>query len=343
MRYNNILEAIGNTPLIRLNKITQGLRGTFYAKMEAMNPGLSAKDRIAIHMIDKAEKEERLKPGGTIIEATSGNTGFSIAMISAIRGYRCILTVTSKISQEKINLLKAMGARVILCPKSVEPDDPRSYYQRAIQFSKEIPNSLYLNQNFNYDNVEAHYMSTGPEIWKQTEGKITHLLCSTGTGGTLSGTAKYLKEQNPDIQVIAIDAYGSVLKKYYDTGIYDPNEIYSYRIEGTGKNIIPDNVRFEYIDRYVKVTDKHSAFKARRLAKQEGLLVGYSSGAVMQGLFEIRRDLKKDDLAVLIFADHGSRYLGKIFNDEWMEEQGFLYGSSNYKYMLRWRKFLRSI
>ncbi len=343
MRYNNILEAIGNTPLIRLNKITQGIRGTVYAKMEAMNPGLSAKDRIAIHMIDKAEKEGRLKTGGTIIEATSGNTGFSIAMISAIRGYRCILTVTSKISQEKINLLKAMGARVILCPKSVKPDDPRSYYQRAIQLSKDIPNSLYLNQNFNFDNVEAHYMSTGPEIWKQTEGKITHLLCSTGTGGTLSGTAKYLKEQNPDIQIVAIDAYGSVLKKYYETGVYDPNEIYPYKIEGTGKNIIPDNVRFEYIDRYVKVTDKHSAFKARRLAKQEGLLVGYSSGAVMQGLFEIRRDLKKDDFAVLIFADHGSRYLGKIFNDEWMEEQGFLYGSNNYKYMLRWRKFLRSI
>ncbi len=343
MRYNNILEAIGNTPLIRLNKITQGIRGTAYAKMEAMNPGLSAKDRIAIHMIDKAEKEGRLKPGGTIIEATSGNTGFSIAMISAIRGYRCILTVTSKISPEKVNLLKAMGARVILCPKSVKPDDPRSYYQRAIQFSKDIPNSIYLNQNFNGDNVEAHYMSTGPEIWKQTEGKITHLLCSTGTGGTMSGTAKYLKEQNPDIQVIAIDAYGSVLKKYFDTGVYDLNEVYPYRIEGTGKNIIPDNVRFEYIDRFVKVTDKHSAFKARRLAKQEGLLVGYSSGAVMQGLFEIRRDLKKDDLAVLIFADHGTKYLGKIFNDEWMEEQGFLYGSSEYKYMLRWRKFLRSI
>ncbi|MFT5166262.1 MAG: cystathionine beta-synthase [Saprospiraceae bacterium] len=343
MRYNNILEAIGNTPLIRLNKITQGIRGTVYAKMEAMNPGLSAKDRIAIHMIDKAEKEGRLLPGGTIIEATSGNTGFSIAMISAIRGYRCMLTVTSKISQEKINLLKAMGARVILCPKSVQPDDPRSYYQRAIQLANDTPNSLYLNQNFNSDNVEAHYMSTGPEIWKQTEGKITHLLCSTGTGGTLSGTAKYLKEQNPDIQVVAIDAYGSVLKKYFETGINDPNEVYPYLIEGTGKNIIPDNVRFEYIDRYVKVTDKNSAFKARRLAKQEGLLVGYSSGAVMQGLFEIRRDLKNDDLAVLIFADHGSRYLGKIFNDEWMEEQGFLYGSSNYKYMLRWRKFLRSI
>ena len=343
MRYNNILEAIGNTPLIRLNKITQGIRGTVYAKMEAMNPGLSAKDRIAIHMIDKAEKEGRLLPGGTIIEATSGNTGFSIAMISAIRGYRCLLTVTSKISQEKINLLKAMGARVIICPKSVKPDDPRSYYQRAIQLANDTPNSLYLNQNFNSDNVEAHYMSTGPEIWKQTEGKITHLLCSTGTGGTLSGTAKYLKEQNPAIQIVAIDAYGSVLKKYFETGVYDTNEIYPYRIEGTGKNIIPDNVRFEYIDRYVKVTDKNSAFKARRLAKQEGLLVGYSSGAVMQGLFEIRRDIKKDDLAVLIFADHGSRYLGKIFNDEWMEEQGFLYGSSNYKYMLRWRKFLRSI
>jgi cystathionine beta-synthase len=343
MRYNNILEAIGNTPLIRLNKITQGIRGTVYAKMEAMNPGLSAKDRIAIHMIDKAEREGRLLPGGTIIEATSGNTGFSIAMISAIRGYRCLLTVTSKISQEKINLLKAMGARVIICPKSVKPEDPRSYYQRAIQLANDTPNSLYLNQNFNSDNVEAHYLSTGPEIWKQTEGKITHLLCSTGTGGTLSGTAKYLKEQNPDIQIVAIDAYGSVLKKYFETGVYDTNEIYPYRIEGTGKNIIPDNVRFEYIDRYVKVTDKNSAFKARRLAKQEGLLVGYSSGAVMQGLFEIRRDIKKDDLAVLIFADHGSRYLGKIFNDEWMEEQGFLYGSSNYKYMLRWRKFLRSI
>lgn len=343
MRYNNILEAIGQTPLIRLNRINQGIKGTAYAKMEASNPGLSAKDRIAIHMITKAEQEGRLKAGGTIIEATSGNTGFSIAMISAIRGYRCILTVTSKISQEKTNLLKAMGAKVILCPKSVKPDDPRSYYMRAKQFAKEIPNSLYLNQNFNTDNCEAHYLSTGPEIWEQTEGKITHFLCSTGTGGTLSGTAQFLKEKNPDIQIVAIDAYGSVLKKYYETGVYDENEIYPYRIEGTGKNIIPANIKFDLIDRYVKVTDKQSAFKARRLAKQEGLLVGYSSGAVMQGLFEIANDLKADDLAVLIFADHGSRYLGKIFNDDWMEEQGFLYGSSEYKYMLKWRKFLRSI
>ncbi len=343
MRYNNILEAIGHTPLVKLNRITRGIRGTFYAKLESSNPGLSAKDRIAIHMVNKAEKEGRLKPGGTIIEATSGNTGFSIAMISAIRGYRCFLTVTSKISQEKINLLKAMGARVILCPKSVKPEDPRSYYMRAKQLAKEIPNSLYLNQNFNTDNCEAHYLSTGPEIWEATEGKITHLLCSTGTGGTLSGTAQYLKEKNPNIQIVAIDAYGSVLKKYYETGVYDENEIYSYRIEGTGKNIIPANVKFEHIDRYVKVTDKDSAFKARRLAKQEGMLVGYSSGAVMQGLYEIRNDLKKDDVGVLIFADHGSRYLGKIFNDEWMEEQGFLYGSNDYKYMLKWRKFLRSI
>ncbi len=343
MRYNNILEAIGNTPLIKLNKITRGIKGTVYAKMESMNPGLSAKDRIAIHMIDKAEQEGRLQPGGTIIEATSGNTGFSIAMISAIRGYRCILTVTSKVSKEKINLLKAMGARVILCPKSAKPDDPASYYERAKQFARDIPNSLYLNQNFNIDNCEAHYMSTGPEIWKQTEGKITHLICSTGTGGTLSGTAQFLKEKNPDIEIIAIDAYGSVLKKYYETGVYDENEIYSYRIEGTGKNIIPANVNFNVIDRYVKVTDKQSAFKARRLAKQEGMLVGYSSGAVLQGLFEVRNDMKKEDVIVLIFADHGSRYLGKIFNDEWMEEQGFLYGQKNYKYMLRFRKFLRSI
>ncbi len=343
MRYNNILEAIGNTPLIKLNRIVRGIKGTTYAKMESMNPGLSAKDRIAMHMIEKAEQEGRLKPDGTIIEATSGNTGFSIAMISAIKGYRCILCVTSKVSKEKINLLKAMGARVVICPKGVKPDDPASYYERAKTFARELPNSLYLNQNFNLDNSEAHYLTTGPEIWKQTEGKITHLLCSTGTGGTLSGTARYLKEKNPDIQIIAIDAYGSVLKKYYETGIYDEKEIYSYRIEGTGKNIIPDNVNFDVIDRYIKVTDKHSAFKARRLAKQEGLLVGYSSGAVMQGLFEIRGELKPDDMPVLIMADHGSRYLGKIFNDEWMEEQGFLYGQNNYKYMLRFRKFLRSI
>ncbi len=324
MTYNNILETIGRTPLIRLNKLTKGLAPTVYAKCEGFNPGQSAKDRIALHMIEDAEAKGLLKPGGTLIEATSGNTGFALAMLAAVKGYHCVLTVTSKVSKEKIDALEAMGAEVVVCPKEAKPEDPRSYYKMAERLSKEIPDAFYVNQNYNTENLMAHYKSTGPEIWEQTEGKITHLVASAGTGGTLSGTAAYLKEKNPDIRIIAVDAYGSVLKKYHETGIYDEKEIYSYRIEGTGKNIIPANVNFELIDKFVKVTDRESAFRTRELAKMEGILAGYSSGAAVQALYEIQDEFKKDDVVVLIFPDHGSKYLGKVFNDEWMREQGFI-------------------
>ncbi|MBK8923363.1 MAG: cysteine synthase family protein [Saprospirales bacterium] len=324
MVYNNILETIGKTPLVRLNQVVADIPAAVYAKLEAFNPGLSAKDRIALHMLERAEQLGKLKPGGTVVDATSGNTGFSLAMVCAIKGYRCVLTVTSKISEDKLNNLRAMGAEVILCPKDAKPNDPNSYYRRAEQLAREIPGAFYVNQNFNTDNSEAHYLSTGPEIWEQTNGRITWLIGSASTGGTLCGSARYLKEQNPDLQVVAVDAYGSVLKKYHETGVYDENEIYSYRIEGTGKNIIPGNVDFEIIDRFVKVTDQESAVKARALARQEGILAGYSSGAALQCLEQIKNELTADDVVVLIFADHGSKYVSKVFNDAWMREQGFL-------------------
>ncbi len=324
MTYNNILEAIGRTPLIRLNKITKDIPATVYVKCEGFNPGQSAKDRIALHMIEEAERSGKLRPGATLIEATSGNTGFSLAMVAAVKGYKCVLTVTSKISKEKIDCLKALGAEVIVCPKEAKPDDPRSYYRMAERKAAEIPNSYYINQNFNLENSHAHYLSTGPEIWEETEGKITCLVASAGTGGTLSGTAQYLKEQNPNIRIVAVDAYGSVLKKYHETGEYDEKEIYSYQIEGTGKNIIPANVNFELIDKFVKVTDKDSAFRTRELALWEGIFGGYSSGAGIQAILEIKDELCKDDVVVLILPDHGSKYLGKVFNDEWMKLQGFL-------------------
>lgn len=323
MTYNSILEAIGNTPLIRLNKITQGLAPTVYVKVEGFNPGQSAKDRIALHMIEEAEKSGRLKPGGTIIEATSGNTGFSLAMIAAIKGYKCVLTVTSKISKEKKDALEAMGAEVIVCPKEAKAEDPRSYYRTAERKAREISNSLYVNQNFNTQNARAHYLSTGPEIWEQTDGRVTCLIASAGTGGTLSGTAQYLKEMNPDVRIIGVDAYGSVLKKYHETGEYDEKEVYSYLIEGTGKNIIPANIAFELVDRFVKITDKDAALRARELALQEGILAGYSSGGGIQALLQIADEFTKDDIVVIILPDHGSKYLGKVFNDEWMREQGF--------------------
>lgn len=324
MVYNTILETIGKTPLIRLNNVVSGIPATVYAKIEAFNPGLSAKDRIAMHMIERAERLGLLKPGGTVVDATSGNTGFSLAMVCAIKGYRCVLTVTSKISEDKLNNLRAMGAEVVLCPQDAKPNDPRSYYRRAEQLAREIPNAYYINQNFNPDNGEAHYLSTGPEIWEQTDGRITHLIGSASTGGTLCGSGRYIREQNPDIKIIAADAFGSVLKKYHETGIYDENEIYAYRIEGVGKNILPANVDFELVDRFIKVTDRDSALRARELARREGLLVGYSSGAVMQCLEQIKDELTADDVVVLIFADHGSKYVSKVFNDKWMIEQGFL-------------------
>ncbi|MCC7506980.1 MAG: cysteine synthase family protein [Saprospiraceae bacterium] len=324
MVYNTILETIGKTPLIRLNKVITGIPATVYAKIEAFNPGQSAKDRIALHMIERAERLGELKPGGTVVDATSGNTGFSLAMVCAIKGYRCVLTVTSKISEDKLNNLRAMGAEVILCPQDAKPNDPRSYYRRAEQLAKEIPGAYYINQNFNPDNGEAHYLSTGPEIWEQTEGRITHLIGSASTGGTLCGSGRYIREQNPDVHIVAADAFGSVLKKYHETGLYDENEIYPYRIEGVGKNILPANVDFDLVDRFIKVTDRESALRARELARQEGLLVGYSSGAVMQCLQQIKDELTADDVVVLIFADHGSKYVSKVFNDKWMVEQGFL-------------------
>ncbi|HNM25401.1 MAG TPA: cysteine synthase family protein [Saprospiraceae bacterium] len=324
MVYNTILETIGKTPLIRLNNVVSDIPATIYAKIEAFNPGLSAKDRIAMHMIERAERLGLLKPGGTVVDATSGNTGFSLAMVCAIKGYRCVLTVTSKISEDKLNNLRAMGAEVVLCPQDAKPNDPRSYYRRAEQLAKEIPNAYYINQNFNPDNGEAHYLSTGPEIWEQTEGRITYLIGSASTGGTLCGSGRYIREQNPDVKIIAADAFGSVLKKYHETGIYDENEIYAYRIEGVGKNILPANVDFELVDRFVKVTDRDSALRARELARREGMLVGYSSGAVMQCLEQIKDELTADDVVVLIFADHGSKYVSKVFNDKWMIEQGFL-------------------
>ncbi|MCB0529025.1 MAG: cysteine synthase family protein [Saprospiraceae bacterium] len=324
MVFNNILETIGKTPLIRLNSVVSHIPATVYAKIEAFNPGLSAKDRIALHMIERAERLGQLKPGGTVVDATSGNTGFSLAMVCAIKGYKCVLTVTSKISEDKLNNLRAMGAEVIMCPQDAAPNDPNSYYRRAEQLAKEIPGAYYVNQNFNPDNADAHFLTTGPEIWEQTQGRVTWLIGSASTGGTLCGSGRFLREQNPEMKVIAVDAYGSVLKKYHETGVYDEQEIYSYRIEGTGKNIIPANVDFELIDRFVKVTDQDSALRARDIARREGILVGYSSGAALQCLEQIKGELTENDTVVLIFADHGCKYVSKIFSDAWMQEQGFL-------------------
>jgi len=320
----SVTDTIGNTPLIRLNRIAEGLRGSFYAKVEAYNPGQSAKDRIALFMVEEAEKKGLLQPGGTIVEATSGNTGYSIAMLAAIKGYRCILTLTSKASTEKISLLRSLGARVVICPVDVAPEDPRSYYSQAEQIARETPGAFYLAQNFNRDNALAHYHSTGPEIWEQTQGKITHYICCTGTGGTLTGTARYLKEKNPAIRILGVDAYGSVLKKFWETGIYDPDEIRPYKVEGLGKNIIPSNLDFDLIDDYIKVNDRDSALRARDLAAMEGLLMGYSSGSAMQAVFQCPKEFHEDSLVVILFSDHGSRYLGKIYNDSWMAEQGYL-------------------
>lgn len=324
MLYENVLGTIGNTPLIKLNQIGKGFPATILGKVEAFNPGQSAKDRIALHMVEEAERKGKLKPGSTIIEATSGNTGYSLAMVCALKGYHCVLTVTSKASQEKLALLRALGAEVVICPADAEPEDPRSYYSRAEQLVREIPNSFYLGQNFNLDNSAAHYYTTGPEIWKATEGKITHYVCCAGTGGTLSGTARYLKEKNPNIRIIGVDAYGSVLKKYWQTGLFDKSEIHPYKVEGLGKTIIPDNVNFDLIDDFIKVTDRHSAIRTRQLARREGLLVGYSSGAAMQAVFQLKPSLKSGDVVVVLFPDHGTRYLGKVYNDEWMKQQGFM-------------------
>ena len=323
--YNNILELIGNTPLIKLNNITNGLTGNFYAKVEAFNPGHSTKDRIALYIIEEAEKRGILKPGDTIIETTSGNTGFSLAMVSIIKGYECILAVSSKSSADKIDMLRTMGAKVYVCPANVSADDERSYYNVAKRLHEETKGSVYINQYFNDLNVDAHYNSTGPEIWKQTNGQITHLVACSGTGGTISGTAKFLKEQNPNIQILGVDAFGSVLKKYHETKEFDNDEIYPYRIEGLGKNLIPTATDFDIIDNFMKVSDEDSAHTARELAKKEGLFVGYTSGAAFQAIkqYEEVGTFNENSNVVVIFPDHGSRYMSKIYSDEWMSEQGF--------------------
>jgi len=323
--YNNILELIGNTPLIKLNKVTEGFKGNFYAKVEAFNPGHSSKDRIALYIIEEAEKRGILKPGDTIIETTSGNTGFSLAMVSIIKGYDCILAVSSKSSKDKIDMLRTMGVKVYVCPAHVSADDERSYYNVAKRLHEETKGSVYINQYFNDLNIDAHYKTTGPEIWEQTGGQITHLIACSGTGGTISGTAKFLKEMNPNIKILGVDAYGSVLKKYHETKEFDNEEIYPYRIEGLGKNLIPTATDFDVIDQFIKVTDEESAHTAREIAKKEGLFVGYTSGAALQAAkqFAEEGEFDSNSNVVLIFPDHGSRYMSKIYSDDWMSEQGF--------------------
>lgn len=321
---NNILETIGNTPLIRLNKLTKDFPCTVAAKVDYFNPGNSIKDRMALKMVEVAEKEGKLKPGGTIIECTSGNTGMGLALAAIVKGYKCIFTTTDKQSKEKIDILKAVGAEVIVCPTNVEPDDPGSYYAVARRLANEIPNSFHCNQYDNLANRLAHYESTGPEIWEQTDGKITHLVCTAGTGGTITGVAQFLKEKNPNIQVWAIDVYGSLLTKYFRTGEIDMNEVHPYISEGFGEDFVPENYDMSVIDHFEQVTDKDGAVMARRLAKEEGIFCGYSAGSCVQGLIQLKSRLKKDDLVVCIFHDHGSRYVAKIYNDQWMIERGFL-------------------
>lgn len=324
MWYNNILETIGNTPLVKLNKIVKEIDATVLAKVETTNPGNSIKDRMALKMIEEAEKSGALKPGGTIIEGTSGNTGMGLAIAAVIKGYKCIFTTTDKQSKEKVDALKAFGAEVVVCPTDVEPDDPRSYYSVSSRLEKETPNSWKPNQYDNLANSLAHYEQTGPEIWEQTEGKITHLVVGVGTGGTASGTGKYLKEQNPDIKIWGIDTYGSVFKKYKETGIFDEKEIYPYITEGIGEDFLPKNVDFNIIDKFEKVTDKDAALMTREIARKEGIFVGNSAGAAIAGLLQLKAHLTKDDVVVVIFHDHGTRYMGKMFNDDWLRERGFL-------------------
>ena len=320
----SILETIGNTPLIQLNKITKSLPCTVLAKVDYFNPGNSIKDRMALKMVEVAEQEGKLQPGGTIIECTSGNTGMGLALAAIVKGYKCIFTTTDKQSKEKIDILKAVGAEVIVCPTNVEPEDPRSYYSVARRLAREIPNAFLCNQYDNLANRLAHYESTGPEIWNQTDGKITHLVCTAGTGGTVTGTAMYLKEKNPNIKIWAIDVYGSLLTKYFQTGEKDMHEVYPYISEGFGEDFVPENYDMNIIDHFEQVTDKDGAVMARRIAKEEGLFCGYSAGSCLQGLMQLKHTLKKDDMVVCIFHDHGSRYVGKIYNDQWMMERGFM-------------------
>ncbi|MGB5818271.1 MAG: pyridoxal-phosphate dependent enzyme [Saonia sp.] len=320
----NILETIGNTPLVQLNKLTSELPCLVLAKYETFNPGNSVKDRMAVQMIVDAEAAGILKPGGTIIEGTSGNTGMGLALAAVVKGYKMICVISDKQSKEKVDILKAMGSEVYVCPTDVSPDDPRSYYSTAKRLAKEIPNSWYVNQYDNPSNCKAHFLSTGPEIWEQTNGKVTHFVVGVGTGGTISGVGSYLKLKNPDIKVWGIDTYGSVFKKYHETGIFDENEIYPYITEGIGEDILPKNVRFEIIDGFTKVTDKDAAIYTQRLAREEGMFLGNSAGAAIKGLLQLKEHFSKDDVVVVLFHDHGSRYVGKMFNDEWMRNRGFL-------------------
>lgn len=324
MWYNNILETIGNTPLVKLNNITKEISATVLAKVETTNPGNSIKDRMAVKMIEDAEKSGKLKPGGTIIEGTSGNTGMGLAMAAIIKGYKCIFTTTDKQSKEKVDALRAFGAEVIVCPTNVDPEDPRSYYSVSSRLEREVPNAWKPNQYDNLSNTQAHYEQTGPEIWAQTEGRITHLVVGVGTGGTISGTGKFLKEKNPNIKVWGIDTYGSVFKKYKETGIFDKNEIYPYITEGIGEDFLPQNVNFDVIDLFEKVTDKDAALMTREIARKEGIFVGNSAGSAIAGLLQLKDKLQPEDVVVVIFHDHGSRYMGKMYNDDWLRERGFL-------------------
>lgn len=321
--YKNALELIGNTPLVKLNKVTKNLKGSFYAKLECFNPGTSTKDRIALYIIEKAEKERRLKKGGIVCETTSGNTGYSVAMVCRLKGYQCVLAVSDKTSQLKIDYLQAMGAKVYVCPANVPPEDPRSYYETGKRIAKENPNSIYINQYFNEDNINAHYYSTGKEIWEQTDGKVTHVVIASGTGGTISGIGRYLKEKNPKIRVLGVDAFGSIIKKYHETGEFDANEIYPYKIEGLGKNLVPGATDFKIVDRYVKVSDEQAAYKASEVALTEGLLIGYTSGAVTQALLEYADEFDENSIVVTLYPDHGSKYIDRIYSKKWMIEQGY--------------------
>lgn len=325
MKYaKNILETIGNTPLVQLNSVTKEVSALVLAKVETFNPGNSVKDRMAVKMIEDAEADGRLKPGGTIIEGTSGNTGMGLALAAIVKGYKCIFVISDKQSKEKMDILRAVGAEVVVCPTNVEPTDPRSYYSVSKRLGQETPNSWYVNQYDNPSNALAHYEQTGPEIWEQTDGKITHFVVGVGTGGTISGTAKYLKEKNPNIKIWGVDTYGSVFKKYHETGIFDENEIYPYITEGIGEDILPLNVDFSLIDGFTKVTDKDAAVYTRKIAKEEGIFVGNSAGSAIKGLLQLKEHFSKDDVVVVLFHDHGSRYVGKMFNDDWMRERGFL-------------------
>ncbi len=318
------METVGNTPLVKLNSVIKGCKATVLAKIETVNPGNSIKDRMAMKMIEDAEEQGLIKPGATIIEGTSGNTGMGLALGCILKGYNLICVLSDKQSKEKMDILRAVGAEVVVCPTNVDPEDPRSYYSVSKRLAKETPNSWYVNQYDNPSNALAHYEQTGPEIWKQTEGEITHLLVGVGTGGTISGTGKFLKEQNPKIKNIGIDTYGSVFKKYHETGIFDENEIYSYITEGIGEDILPKNVDFSVIDHFEKVTDKDAAVMTRRIAREEGIFVGNSAGSAIAGLMQVKDQFTEDDVIVVIFHDHGSRYVGKMFNDDWMRERGFL-------------------